>query len=104
MQIRVGYELIYESVVPTPMILTLNIHESRVSDIVSRDQLVTTPALPIRAYRDSFGNWCTRVLAPGGDIRLSADALISDSGAPDIVDRGAPQIPVDALPEEVLLY
>ncbi|MCU0836751.1 MAG: transglutaminase family protein, partial [Chromatiaceae bacterium] len=35
MQIRVGYELIYECPQPTPMILTLNIHFSRVSDVVN---------------------------------------------------------------------
>ena len=34
MQIRVGCELIYECPQPTPMILTLNIHYTRVSDIV----------------------------------------------------------------------
>jgi hypothetical protein len=34
MQIRVGYELIYECPQETPMILTLNVHYSRAQDIV----------------------------------------------------------------------
>ena len=34
MQIRVGYELVYDCPQPTPMILMLNIHHSRASDIV----------------------------------------------------------------------
>ncbi len=33
MQIRVGYELIYECVQATPMILNLNVHYSRASDL-----------------------------------------------------------------------
>ena len=37
MQIRVGYELNYELPQPTPMILTLNVHHSRVSDLVQPD-------------------------------------------------------------------
>ena len=34
MQIRVGYEMIYECPQPTPMILTVNLHYTRASDIV----------------------------------------------------------------------
>ena len=37
MQIRVGCELVYECPQPTPMILMLNIHFTRVSDIVMAD-------------------------------------------------------------------
>ena len=66
MQIRVGCELIYECPQPTPMILMLNIHFTRASDIVRPDHMVTVPSLPISAYRDSFGNWCSRIVAPAG--------------------------------------
>ena len=34
MKIRIGYELIYDCPQPTPMILTLSVHYSRVSDII----------------------------------------------------------------------
>ena len=61
MQIKVGYELIYECPQPTPMLLMLNIHYTRASDIVVPDHLVTEPAVPITAYRDGFGNWCSRI-------------------------------------------
>ena len=37
MQIRVGYELIYDCPQPTPMLLIVNIHYSRASDIVVPD-------------------------------------------------------------------
>lgn len=104
MQIRAGFELIYECSQPTPMILMLNIHYTRASDLVVPDHLVTVPSLPISAYRDSFGNWCSRVVAPAGVTRIRTDALVNDSGLPDIVVPGARQIPVEQLPEETLLF
>ena len=104
MQIRVGYELIYDCPQPTPMILTLNIHFTRVSDILVPDHLITHPSIPITAYRDAFGNWCSRIVAPKGQIRLSTDAVVNDSGEVDIVVPTAPQIPVQDLPNETLVF
>ena len=34
MQIRLGYELVYDCPQPTPMLLMLNVHYTRVSDVV----------------------------------------------------------------------
>lgn len=51
MQIRVGYELIYDCPQPTPMILTLHIHFTRVSDIIVPDHLITSPSPPMTAYQ-----------------------------------------------------
>jgi transglutaminase-like putative cysteine protease len=104
MQIRFGYELIYKCPKPTPMILTLSLHFSRVSDVVKPDHLVTSPSVPIRAYRDSFGNWCSRIVAPAGDLRISADGIVMDNGIADLVVPDARQTPVEALPEESLLF
>ena len=104
MQIRLGYELNYNLFQPTPMILALSIHYSRVSDVIVPDHQITVPAVPMSGYRDSFGNWCTRIVAPPGRIRLFADAVIRDSGAPDPVALNAWQSPVELLPEETLIY
>ncbi len=104
MLIRVGYELIYHCPQPTPMIVTLSIHYTRASDIVRPDYLITSPSIPIHAYRDSFGNWCSRIVAPPGRFRLSSDALVNDSGQPDIVMPFAPQHAVQELPEETLVF
>ena len=104
MQIRVGYELIYDCPQPTPMILTLHIHSTRVSDIVIPDHLVTRPSLPITAYRDGFGNWCSRIVAPAGETRLSANAVLNDAGAPDGAATWAHQHAVQDLPEETLVF
>jgi transglutaminase-like putative cysteine protease len=104
MLIRVGYELRYRFPQPTPMILTLNVHYSRVSDLVGPDHVHTAPSVPIRSYRDGLGNWCMRLEAPAGEMRIWSEALLRDSGAPDPSWSGAQQHPVEALPEEVLVF
>jgi transglutaminase-like putative cysteine protease len=104
MQIRLGYELIYNSPQPTPMILTLSIHYSRASDIIIPDYLTTDPSVDIGGYRDGFGNWCTRLVAPAGRLRIKTDALIRDTGQPDRVVPDAQQHAVQDLPEETLVF
>ena len=104
MQIRVGFEMVYRCPQPTPMILTLSIHYSRVSDLLRPDHLVTSPSVPVSAYRDLFGNWCSRLVAPKGRFVLSTDALINDSGAPDVVAPSVTQTSIDHLPESTLVY
>jgi transglutaminase-like putative cysteine protease len=104
MQIRVGYELIYDFPQPTPMILTLNIHYTRASDIVIPDFVTTDPRVPLTAYRDGFGNWCTRIVAPKGRIRIASSGVVRDTGQPDEVAPSAWQHPVEDLPEESLAF
>ena len=55
LKIRVGFEMVYQCPQPTPMILTLNIHYSRASDLERPDHLTMTPSVPVTAYRDLFG-------------------------------------------------
>jgi transglutaminase-like putative cysteine protease len=102
--IRVGFELAYQCPQPTPMIVQLNVHYSRVSDLLGPDHLRTQPSIPLSGYRDSFGNWCTRLVAPQGSLRLSADAVVKDSGQADLVAPWLEQRAVSALPEETLLF
>ncbi len=104
MQLRVGFEMVYNCPQPTPMLLTLNIHFSRVSDLANRDALLVDPAVPLSGYRDGFGNWCTRIVAPAGTLRISSDALINDTGQPDSVDFSAQQLDIPDLPDEALLF
>jgi transglutaminase-like putative cysteine protease len=102
MQIRVGFELIYRFPQPTPMILAVDVHYSRASDILSHDGLTTDPSVQIAAHRDGFGNWCTRILAPSGQIRITNGATVRDSGMPDVIAPAALQQTVQSLPEETL--
>jgi transglutaminase-like putative cysteine protease len=104
MQLRVGFEMIFDCPKPTPMIFNLNVHYTRVADLVGHDALVVDPPVPIAGYRDGFGNWCTRIVAPEGLTRVSADALVNDTGLPDVIVPTAQQIPVPDLPDETLLF
>lgn len=103
-RIRVGFEMEYECVGPTPMILALNVHYSRAADLLRPDYLITDPSVQLTAYRDLFGNWCSRLVAPAGRFVVRADALVADTGIPDEVAPHAVQAPVEYLPESTLVY
>jgi hypothetical protein len=86
------------------MIATLNVHFSRFSDLERPDHLMTNPAVPIEGYRDSFGNWCSRLVATAGRFSLGTDTVVRDPGAPDAVDLDALQHQVQRLPTDTLLF
>jgi transglutaminase-like putative cysteine protease len=88
----------------TPMILTLNVHYSRASDLVHPDVVRFSPSVASESYRDGFGNWCTRLVAPAPRIVITSDAIVNDTGVPDRVGTGAGQVPVERLPAESLVF
>jgi transglutaminase-like putative cysteine protease len=104
MKIRAGYEIAYQCPQPTPMILMLSVHPSRIDDLIVPDRMRIDPAIPANTYHDSFGNFCHVVHAPPGRITLSADFSIRDSGALDEVAPEAWQHPLEKLPVETLVY
>jgi transglutaminase-like putative cysteine protease len=103
-RIRVGYEIGFDFPQITPLIATLNVHYSRVSDLERPDHLTTNPSVPAAGYRDNFGNWCTRLVAPAGRFVLSADTVVHDAGIPDAIDQWALQHQVQHLPSETLQF
>src|SRR6476469_918950 len=102
--IKAGYEIGYECPQPTPMIVTLAVHQSRRSDLITPDHLTLSPQIPAKSYVDGFGNICHVVQAPAGRLTLSADFLIEDSGEADDVSPEAGQHPLETLPVETLVY
>jgi transglutaminase-like putative cysteine protease len=104
MLIRLGYELVFQFSQATPMILNLNVHYSRTSDLVRPDTMITSPAVPLSMYRDGFGNWCTRTVAPPGRFIVSSDALIRDSGIAEGKFPYAFEHTVESLPDEALVF
>jgi hypothetical protein len=104
MKIRVGFEMIYDFPQPTPLITVLGTHFTRASDIIVPDHLTTSPAVPITPYRDGFGNWCSRLVAPAGRMRLAADGTVRDSGRPDVIVASASQAAVEDLPADAIVY
>ncbi len=104
MKLRVGFEMIYEFPQATPMIMVLGTHFTRASDVIVPDFVTTDPKLPITPYRDLFGNWCSRIVAPAGRLRLAADGIVHDNGLPDPVFPLAQQHRVEDLPADAIVY
>ena len=104
MKIRAGYKISYECAQLTPMIAMLNVHPSRVQDLVTSDDLILDPAVPANSYRDGVGNICHVIHAPKGRLTISSDFVIRDSGKPDDVAPDAEQYALEKLPVETLVY
>lgn len=103
-RMRIGCRLKYRLTQPTPLIAMLNVHYSRFGDLERADYLVTSPSVPLESYRDGFGNWCTRMVAPAGEFTLSTDGIFRDCGLPDPVAPDVPQQAVQDLPFDMLVY
>ena len=104
MKIRAGYRIAYDCAQPTPMILTLSVHPSRRSDLITPDRPTVHPFVPVTEYCDGFGNVCQVLRAPQGRLTLSSDFVIADSGEADNSAPLASQIPLDTLPVDTLVY
>jgi hypothetical protein len=104
MKIRAGYEISYDCPQPTPMILTLSVHPSRFSDLLTLDRMQLDPPITANTYHDSFGNFCHVIRAPAGRLTISTDFLIQDSGEADVTAPQAEQSALEDLPVEVLIY
>jgi transglutaminase-like putative cysteine protease len=104
MLIRIGYDIRFQVPVSVAMVALLNVHPSRVHDLLEPDELQTEPKLPIKEYIDSFGNRCARFVAPPGPLSLTNSTLIQTSDDPDEVNWCARELAVGDLPNDVLTY
>src|SRR6202790_2042584 len=104
MLIRLGFDIQFEIPSPVAMVALFHVHSTRRADLREPDEPRITPAVPIEEYEDSFGNICTRFVAPAGKLQLYNSTLIEESGEPDPVSPQARQVPVQDLPPEELRY
>jgi len=104
MLIRYGFDITITCVAPTPMISLLTLHEDRLPDVFVPHTVIATPDVELTTYRDLFGNICRRCVAPAGDFRIWGDGVVRDSGLTDLVDWAAPEVPVEQLPDDCLVF
>jgi transglutaminase-like putative cysteine protease len=104
MLIRAGYDISLKCDIATPMMALLSVHPSRAGDIRSLSAIVSSHGAPMWSFSDQFGNVCTRTMVPAGTLTLSTNFVIEDSGLADPVVPGAPEVPVESLPDDVLTY
>ena len=104
MLIRLGYDISFDTPAEVPIVALLNVHPSRAAGLREPDELHVEPNVPIDLYTDTFGNICSRFVAPAGGVRLFNSTLIEDSGEPDAQNPDARQVPVGDLPTDTLRY
>jgi transglutaminase-like putative cysteine protease len=102
--IRCGYDIAYECTAHTPLLAMLHIRPERWSNLTTLERFAVVPYVPYRTYHDGFGNVCTRILAPPGVTHFTCDFTLWDSGLPDPIPLGARQVPVNELPDDVLVF
>ena len=105
MKIRVGFEIVYEFVARTPMVLMLNVHPSRASDLIKPDQLRITPHAAghaisrcVRQYLHAAW-WRRRASSKFPPMRSSPIP-----GLPDAVEPTARQHEIAELPHDTLVF
>ncbi len=102
MLIRYGFDITIESEAPLPMILQMSVRPERQLDLRDFEAFHTAPAVPFSTYIDGHGNFCRRLTAPAGQLRMTQTAVIADSGLPEPVNPEAEEMPIEALPDDVL--
>ena len=104
MRIRAGFKLTYDCPSPSPMLLMLSIRPELQPDLETPSFLSVSPDIPVHQFIDSFGNVCSRILAPAGRLVLSSDFIIRNGGEHEPLPIGAVQHAIEDLPDEVLPF
>jgi hypothetical protein len=104
LEVRVGFDIEFHCPKATPAVLMLRVHPERSHDLVGAEHLQLSSLEPVHHYHDTFGNICSRIVAPAGRVTLRGDALLRDHGQPDPVALSAEEIPIARLSDNVLLF
>jgi transglutaminase-like putative cysteine protease len=108
MLIKSEFDIQFHLFSPTPMVAMLHLHPSVDPVLTTEDRLkveyVGVHELAVEEYLDSFGNRCSRFVAPAGAIRLSGTNTVNVTDQPELQGFGAMQAPIETLPHEVLQF
>lgn len=104
MLIRYGYDITIETDGPLPLIMQMSARPERQIDLRGTEAFATDPPVPFSTYVDGLGNFCRRLSAPAGRFRMTQQAVTPDSGLPEPAFPEAQEMPVEALPDDVLNF
>jgi transglutaminase-like putative cysteine protease len=104
MLIRAGYDISIQCDSETPLMALLSVHPSRAQDLRTPAIITSSGSSLLVGSLDWFGNLRTRTIAPAGELRLSTDFVIQDSGLPDEVAPWASEVPIAQLPDEAMTF
>jgi transglutaminase-like putative cysteine protease len=98
----VGCEFTYDTAGEAPSILL--VRPERSGPRICSESWTTVPHLPYHDYTDLYGNQPRRLTLPTGRCTLRYDARVEVSAEPDEIDLTARELPVQDLPDDVLVY
>lgn len=99
MFIRFGHEIEIDCAQPTPIFTLMEAHPEHIGLLAERRDLIAADR-----FRDVFENEISRHLAKPGPTRFFYDAVVEDSGQPDISLTDQRLLGVMELPPAVLPY
>lgn len=99
-----GYNLAYECVDYTPMILMVHVRPEYAASMVEPERFTIFPEVSYDQYFDTFGNLCTRLIAPPGRLSLWNRFVMAHPGLPEDLPITANLHAVPELPSDVLIY
>ncbi|MDQ3106474.1 MAG: transglutaminase family protein [Actinomycetota bacterium] len=101
MLVRIGCQFDYEAPEDTPSLWQVRPRPDGEHRIVS--ETWQSPA-PASNYLDIYGNPCDRLMLPAGRSTLRYEAEVEVASTTDEIDRSAPQVPIEELPDEAFVY
>ncbi|SNT41192.1 Transglutaminase-like enzyme, putative cysteine protease [Granulicella rosea] len=121
MLIQSEYDIQFYLPAPTAMVALLHLHPTLDSFLRGTDDLHVEShpthgfgpnpgqnngavTVPTTEYIDSFGNRCSRFVAPAGHLRLSGVNVLNADPNPDQIHHHARQHPIEELPSDVLQF
>ena len=104
MMIKCGYNLAYDCLDFTPMILAIHIRPEETVNLVAPEMFSIVPETSYENYIDSFGNNCTRLIAPPGRFSMWNRFVVANNGMPEHLPLEAYQHTVPELPQDTLMY
>ena len=104
MLIKIGYDIALRVPVPTAILYSLRVHPSREKDLIAPENVQVEPHVPVKEYKDVFGNRCGRIAVEPGLIRFTNSATIRDSGLMNDIAPDAPYLDVRDLPLDTLPF
>jgi len=111
MLVKTEYDIQFQLAQPTAMVAMLHLHPSLESRVRSGNELVVEHVegevktkVPSQMYLDSFGNRCTRFVAPSGRVQLTGTSTVAVVDEADQIYANTQQADVQDLPSEVLQF
>ncbi len=106
------FDITFRLAGPTAMVTVLHLHPTVEPRLKAGNDLLiehvafdgTRSTIPHAVYTDSFGNRCARLLAPGGELRLSGSNTIEADDNPDPAFPQATQALIQDLPADTLQF